>query len=159
MSQPHKPHLVAALRVLRYLKQAPGQGLFMPANSSLQLQVFCDSDWASCAYRSSTQCSRTGYLSIGQWLPPHVRLLGCASSFKTWGYLKPYLLSSFAIIEQHYILQHVQFFMSAQNILNLIAIPFVRKSKTDNCTRLTSLQLIKLQIVLPNLWEIINFIH
>jgi hypothetical protein len=44
MSTPHQPHLDAAHRILRYLKSAPGQGLFYPAICDLQLKGFCDSD-------------------------------------------------------------------------------------------------------------------
>ncbi|KAL5557871.1 hypothetical protein UlMin_034082 [Ulmus minor] len=48
LSKPKVPHLLAAQRVLRYLKRVPGQGLFYPADSSLQLTAFTDSDWARC---------------------------------------------------------------------------------------------------------------
>ncbi|KAK3042502.1 hypothetical protein RJ639_000226 [Escallonia herrerae] len=48
MQSPHSQHWDAALRVLRYLKAAPDQGLFLPADSPLQIYAFCDSDWASC---------------------------------------------------------------------------------------------------------------
>lgn len=46
-----------------YLKTAPGQGLFLSVDSSLQIHAFCDSDWASCPL---TQHSVTGYfVSLG----------------------------------------------------------------------------------------------
>jgi hypothetical protein len=48
MSAPRKPHLDAALRVLRYLKSAPSQGLFFPAACDFKLKSFCDADWAGC---------------------------------------------------------------------------------------------------------------
>ncbi|KAK2998792.1 hypothetical protein RJ639_023265 [Escallonia herrerae] len=60
---PRSQHWDAALRVLRYLKAASGQGLFLPADSLLQIYAFCDSDWASCPL---TQRSVTRYfVSIG----------------------------------------------------------------------------------------------
>lgn len=56
ISKPSKSHLAAAYHLLRYLKNAPGQGIFLPASSSFQLRAFADSDWASCldSRRSTT---------------------------------------------------------------------------------------------------------
>ena len=48
IQSPTKEHLATANRVLRYIKAAPGQGLFFPSNSTLQIKGFCDSDWATC---------------------------------------------------------------------------------------------------------------
>lgn len=48
MHEPLIDHYDAALRVLRYLKGHPGQGLLLSADSDLQLYAYCDSDWASC---------------------------------------------------------------------------------------------------------------
>ncbi|KAE8708351.1 Detected protein of unknown function [Hibiscus syriacus] len=47
MQQPRKLHLDAALRVVRYIKSSPGQGVLLSAVSQCQLQAFCDSDWAT----------------------------------------------------------------------------------------------------------------
>ena len=41
---PRTPHLKALTKVLRYIKGFPGQGLFFPHNTSLQLYAYCDSD-------------------------------------------------------------------------------------------------------------------
>ncbi|KAK2999604.1 hypothetical protein RJ639_023297 [Escallonia herrerae] len=63
MQSHRSQHWDAALRVLRYLKAAPGQGLFLPSDSPLQIYAFCDSDWASCPL---TRRSVTGYfVSLG----------------------------------------------------------------------------------------------
>ena len=48
MQEPRQDHYDAAIRVLHYLKARPGQGLFLRADSDLQLYAYCDSDWASC---------------------------------------------------------------------------------------------------------------
>lgn len=45
--QPRAPHLIALQRILRYVKTAPGQGLFFPSNNAPVLSSFCDSDWGS----------------------------------------------------------------------------------------------------------------
>ncbi|GAA0167596.1 transmembrane signal receptor [Lithospermum erythrorhizon] len=37
----------AAIRVVKYLKGCPGQGILLKAQNSLQLSGWCDSDWAS----------------------------------------------------------------------------------------------------------------
>jgi hypothetical protein len=44
MQYPRQPHMAAALRVLRYVKSAPGQRLFFPSSSPCYLKAFCDSD-------------------------------------------------------------------------------------------------------------------
>ena len=49
VSKPRVPHLTAAHHLLRYLKARPGQGLFFPTSSSLQLRAFSDAGWASYA--------------------------------------------------------------------------------------------------------------
>jgi hypothetical protein len=48
MQQPRLPHWDAAIRVVKYLKGNPGQGIFLRADCDLQLYAWCDSDWASC---------------------------------------------------------------------------------------------------------------
>ena len=44
MYQPCKLHMEAALRVVCYLKYAPGQGLFFSSNSDFRLRAYCDLD-------------------------------------------------------------------------------------------------------------------
>ncbi|KAL2242369.1 UNVERIFIED_CONTAM: Retrovirus-related Pol polyprotein from transposon RE1 [Sesamum indicum] len=48
VNRPCEAHWKAALHVVRYLKGSPSLGLFFPAANSLELQAFCDADWASC---------------------------------------------------------------------------------------------------------------
>ena len=48
MSAPKMPHLQAAYKILKYLKKTLGQGLFLSADSKLQLTCYYDVDWAAC---------------------------------------------------------------------------------------------------------------
>ena len=59
MQAPRLEHWEAALRVVRYLKGAPGQGILLRADSDLTLQGWCDSDWAACPI---SRQSLTGWL-------------------------------------------------------------------------------------------------
>ncbi|XP_049414817.1 uncharacterized mitochondrial protein AtMg00810-like [Solanum stenotomum] len=52
-------HMNATLRVVRYIKEAPGLGLLMPAGDTSKLTAYCDSDWGACM---ETRKSVTGYL-------------------------------------------------------------------------------------------------
>lgn len=38
----------AAMRILQFIKRAPGQGLLFPANSKIRIKAFADADWATC---------------------------------------------------------------------------------------------------------------
>lgn len=58
MHEPRKPHWEAAIRVLKYIKSTPGQGLLLPRENNLKLTAFCDSDWAGCR---TTRRSISGY--------------------------------------------------------------------------------------------------
>ncbi|KAM1078563.1 hypothetical protein ACFX15_025113 [Malus domestica] len=58
MQSPQKSHYEAALRILKYLKGTPGQGMMFPSQNSLKLKAYCDSDWAGCP---TTRRSTTGY--------------------------------------------------------------------------------------------------
>ncbi|RVW38919.1 Retrovirus-related Pol polyprotein from transposon RE2 [Vitis vinifera] len=59
MQEPRIEHWEAALRVVRYLKGTPGQGILLRADSDLSLQGWCDSDWAACPV---TRRSLSGWL-------------------------------------------------------------------------------------------------
>ncbi|MCH79633.1 copia protein [Trifolium medium] len=58
LAKPTNEHVLAALHVLRYLKQSPGEGLFYSSNSNLKLKGFSDSDWGACP---DTRRSTTGF--------------------------------------------------------------------------------------------------
>nr|ABI34294.1 Polyprotein, putative [Solanum demissum] len=59
MHSPKESHMVAAARVIRYVKQSPSLGVFMSAHISPCLTTYYDADWASCV---NTRKSVTGFL-------------------------------------------------------------------------------------------------
>lgn len=61
MQQPREEHWNAALRVIRYLKGRPGQGILLSRSCDLRLYGWCDSDWASCPL---TRRSLTGWFIL-----------------------------------------------------------------------------------------------
>ncbi|GAA0151182.1 transmembrane signal receptor [Lithospermum erythrorhizon] len=48
LHEPRQDHWSAALRVVKYLKGCPGQGIILRTECDLHLTGWCDSDWASC---------------------------------------------------------------------------------------------------------------
>lgn len=60
MQEPRQGHWDAAMRLLRYLKSSPGQGILLPRDNNLKLVAYSDSDWASCPI---TRKFVTGYLT------------------------------------------------------------------------------------------------
>lgn len=48
MQKPCSDHWEAALRLVRYLKGCPGQGILLSSQNNLQLTAYIDSDWAAC---------------------------------------------------------------------------------------------------------------
>ncbi|XP_019255880.1 PREDICTED: uncharacterized protein LOC109234364 [Nicotiana attenuata] len=68
MQHPKRSHWEAALRVVRYLKNAPGQGVWVKVGAVTELSCWCDSYWA--AYPNTCR-SVTGYaIKFGESLIP-----------------------------------------------------------------------------------------
>ena len=66
MPSTKKSHMEAAIRVVKYIKQAPGMGILMSSTVSSKLQAYCDGDWGSCL---TTRKSVSGYaVKIGDSL-------------------------------------------------------------------------------------------
>ncbi|WVZ14137.1 hypothetical protein V8G54_011703 [Vigna mungo] len=49
VSTPCQPHMQQAMRIIRYLKNAPSSGLLYAADNSFRIHAYSDSDWATCA--------------------------------------------------------------------------------------------------------------
>ena len=52
LSCPRKPHLQAAMYVVRYLKHTINMGLFYSSSCDLSLTAYSDADWSSCLFSS-----------------------------------------------------------------------------------------------------------
>lgn len=51
MKAPTFIHMQATKRVLRYIKQAPEQGILLASTvATAKLTTYCHSDWASCLF-------------------------------------------------------------------------------------------------------------
>lgn len=48
LQQPKKSHMDAALRIVKYIKKNPGQGILLSSNIDNTITVYCDADWATC---------------------------------------------------------------------------------------------------------------
>ena len=59
MHSPKTSHMEAAMRLVRYVKSAPGLGILMASTGGSELKVFCDADWGACI---NSRRSITGYL-------------------------------------------------------------------------------------------------
>ena len=71
MASPTDVHLEAAHKILRYIKNNPGQGLFCSASFRLYLNAFTDANWAVCP---DSGRSLTGYcVYLGNSLITDVR--------------------------------------------------------------------------------------
>lgn len=63
MNKPTTAHMQAAKQLLRYLLGTSAQGLLLAASSAVQLQAYCNSDWASCPI--SRKSTTSFYVLIG----------------------------------------------------------------------------------------------
>lgn len=59
MQKPLEDHWSAALRVVRYLKGTPDQGIMLSSTCNLQITAYCDADWSAC---TSTRRSLSAYV-------------------------------------------------------------------------------------------------
>ncbi|XP_055826459.1 uncharacterized mitochondrial protein AtMg00810-like [Solanum dulcamara] len=64
-----KSHMDAALRIVKYIKRHPDQGILLSNSSNNDMSAYCDAEWATCPITSK---SVTGYMikmgkSIMSW--------------------------------------------------------------------------------------------
>ena len=61
MHNPRSAHMDAVYRILRYLKSCPRKGLWFKRNGHLNVEGYCDADWASC---QDDRRSTSGYCTF-----------------------------------------------------------------------------------------------
>ncbi|XP_019241933.1 PREDICTED: uncharacterized protein LOC109221968 [Nicotiana attenuata] len=59
LQRPRKSHMEAALRVVKYIKNNPGQGILLSSKLNNTISAFCDADLAACPF---SRKSVSGYL-------------------------------------------------------------------------------------------------
>ncbi|KAM3270116.1 hypothetical protein P3S67_030022 [Capsicum chacoense] len=59
LQEPKKSHMDTAMRIVRYVKNQPGQGILISSKAIQNINAYCDADWAACAH---TRKSVTGFL-------------------------------------------------------------------------------------------------
>ena len=153
MQEPRVEHWDAAIRVVRYLKGTPGQGILLRAYIDLTLQGWCNSDWAACPVtrRSLTGCLVFLGHSPISWKTkkqPTVSRSSAEAEYRSMAditcelkWLKGLLLSLgvhhpkaiklfIVTVSRSSILLKIRFFMKEQqNTLKLIATSYVTLSK------------------------------
>jgi hypothetical protein len=83
MSQPRIPHLIAAKRILRYIKGSLDHGLFFgPQHHPTYLAAYADANWAGC---SESRRSTSGYLvylgtNLVSWCSKKQPTIACSSA-------------------------------------------------------------------------------
>ncbi|XP_059281117.1 secreted RxLR effector protein 161-like [Lycium ferocissimum] len=99
MHTPKQSHWEAALRVVKYIKEAPGLGLLMPSGTTNELVAYCDSDWGGCL---ESRRSVTGYLvKLGEalisWKSKKQETVSksfCEAEFEAWPHVRRSNLAS-----------------------------------------------------------------
>lgn len=61
MHNPSKDHMDAVIRILRYLKSAPGRGIMYSKNGHVKIDGYTDADWAGCV---DDRKSMAGYFTF-----------------------------------------------------------------------------------------------
>ncbi|XP_070017793.1 uncharacterized protein [Nicotiana sylvestris] len=50
LQRPKKSHMEATLRVVKYIKNSPGQGILLSSKLNNTISAYCDADWATCPF-------------------------------------------------------------------------------------------------------------
>lgn len=82
MKTPLVAHWEAALRLVRYLKGSPAQGIHFLSDSDLTLTAYCDSDWAACPLTHRSLSAYDVYLGDSpiSWKTKKQNTVSCSSA-------------------------------------------------------------------------------
>lgn len=64
LQQSKKSHMTASIRIVRYVKNQPGEGLLLSSYSKNTITSYCDADWESCPL---TRSLITDYFVQYEW--------------------------------------------------------------------------------------------
>lgn len=59
LSKPLQPHFQSGIKILKYIKNAPGKGILYKRDAPITIDAYCDADWVDCP--STTRRSITGF--------------------------------------------------------------------------------------------------
>lgn len=128
MQSPKEAHWEAALRIVRFLKGSPGQGIMLSSSKDMSLTIYCDSDWSAC---SETRRSLTVYVAfLGDspisWKTKKQDTVSHSSAEAEYRAISSwFLLVSSATIKPPFTLLKMQSSMNVQSMLKMIVMRFV----------------------------------
>ena len=91
MHQPQEDHMDAVIRIMRYLKRTPGNGILFRRNEHLNIEAYTDADWAG---NPNDRRSTSGYFTlvggnVVKWRSKKQKVVALSSAeAKFWGIAK-----------------------------------------------------------------------
>ncbi|RVX13257.1 Retrovirus-related Pol polyprotein from transposon RE2 [Vitis vinifera] len=142
LQSPCDSHWDAVIRILRYIKSTPGQGVLYENRGHTQVVGYTDVDWAG----SPTDRRSTS----GSSAEAEYRAMALATCELIWlrhllqelRFGKDEQMNSSVITRPHYILHPIQSFMKGPSILKLTVISLERRSHQDVLLQVLSIQMI-----------------
>ena len=103
MDKPRQPYLDATYKVHKYIKQTPRQGILLLSTGALQLQAFCDPNWARCKdTRSSvTDCCILLEKALVYWRTKKQTTISRSSAEAEYRSMATYMLRNY-MVEKHF---------------------------------------------------------
>lgn len=173
MHKPMEDHWITALRVVRYLKGCPDQGIMLSSDADLSLTAYSDSDWSACPLTRRSLCAYVVLLgdSLASWKTRKQRTVSRSSAEAEYRsmadatcelkWLKHLLfhfgfphtkpMRLFCDSQSALHIARTRCSMSVRNMSRIIATMFVMRFKRDLSLPSTLLQRISLRTCSPKL--------